>query len=194
MFSNDELKAMIQGKVISNQYPYSELDDEVLKNYVKALHAELKREKLQCEVETDHFGNGYASYMQWFVYEQSVVEITEDPWKRTVDIKGLYVLISRLAPVVVIGNGSQLSTYLQETDAYLSGAQSILSKPEDIEVNPEFQTLAQKLERLFMKYHFTILRKEDLNSPLPFEAEIPTIWRDKNEPYFIWDAVFYWED
>ncbi|MER1998216.1 MAG: hypothetical protein ABS882_00460 [Lysinibacillus sp.] len=194
MFSNDELKAMIEGQVISDQYPYSEQSEEALKNYLKALQAELKREKLQCEVEADHFGSGYASYMQWFVYEQSGIEITEDPWKRTVDIQGLHILISRLAPVIVIGNGTQSSTYLREADAYLSGAQSVFSEPEDINVSTEFQALAQKLERLFMKYHFTILRQEDLQVPLPFVADIPTIWRDKHEPYLLFDTVFYWED
>ena len=185
---------MIQGEVISDQYPYSEQNDEALKNYLKALQAELKREKLQCEIEADHFGSGYASYLQWFVYEQSGVQVTEDPWKRTFEAKGLYVLISRLAPVVVIGNGEQSSTYLRTTDAYLSGAKSVISRPEDVIVDPMFQGLADQLERLFMKYQFTILRKEDLAQPLPFDADIPTIWQDKNEQYLIWDAVFYWED
>lgn len=194
MFSNGQLKAMIRLQVISDQYPYSEQDDEELKNYLKALQAEIKREKWQCEVESDHFGSGYASYMKWFVYEQSNVRVTEDPWKCTVEVKGLHVLISRLAPVFVIGNGERWSTYLRMTDAALSGGKSGISKPDDIELDPEFQSMAQKLEQLFMKYHFTILRKEDLSSPLPFDADIPTIWRDKHEQYLTWDAVFYWED
>ena len=44
-----------------------------------------------------------------------------------------------------------------------------------------------------MKYHYTILQKEDVTPRLPFKAEIPTLLRDPHE-YLIWDAIFYWED
>lgn len=193
MFTNEQLKAMIRQEVISEQYPYSEQDDQALKNYLKAILAELERANIRCKVEPDHFGSGYASYMQWFVYEESGVQVEEDRFTRTEYIKGLHVLISNLAPVIVIGNADQSSSYILKTGAYSSGGQSVMCKPEDITVEPARQQLAEQLERLFMKYQFTILRKEDLEAPLPFDADIPTIWREKRE-YLVWDAVFYWED
>lgn len=184
---------MIRQEIISEQYPYSAQDEKELKNYLKAILADLGRANIRCNVERDHFGSGYASYLQWFVYEESSVQVVEDRFMRTVETQGLHVLISRLAPVVVMGNGEEYSSYLLTTDAYINGGQSVLSRPDDLLIDPSLQKLANQLERLFMKYQFTILRKEDLEKPLSFEADIPTIWCDKGD-YLVWDAVFYWED
>lgn len=193
MFTNEQLKAMIRQEVISEQYPYSEQDDRVLKNYLKAILAELTQMNIRYKVEPDHFGSGYASYIQWFVYEDSGVQVDEDHFTRTENIIGIHVLISRLAPVIVIGGADQISTYILKTGAFLNGGQSVICEPEHLSVDSTRQELADQLERLFMKYQFTILRKEDVESPLPFNASIPTIWRKKHD-YLVWDALFYWED
>ena len=193
MFTNEQLKTMIRQEIISEQYPYSEQDDRVLKNYLKAVLAELAQMKIRYKLEPDHYGSGYASYIQWFVYGDSGVQVDEDSYTRTVNITGLHVLISRLAPVIGIGNADQTSTYFLKTGAYSNGGQSVICEPKDLSVDSTRKQLANQLERLFMKYQFTILRKEDLESPLPFNADIPTIWRKKRD-YLVWDAVFYCED
>lgn len=193
MFTIEQLKAMIRQEIISEQYPYSTQDEQELKNYLKAILAELERANIRCNVERDHFGSGYASYIKWFVYEESSIQVEEDRFRRNVETQGLHVLISRLAPVVVMGNGEEFRSYLRTTGAELGSGQSILSRPGELNIDPTLQKLANQVERLFMKYQFTILRKEDLDKPLPFDADIPTLWCDKGE-YLVWDAVFYWED
>ena len=192
MFSNEQLMAMIRQEVISDVYPYSMGNEHELKNYLKAIFAELKRSNIHCKVEIDHFGSGYASYIQWFCYEDQHVEVKEYPSKRVEDIQGLHVLISRLTPVIMIGNANESSTYSLSSE-YLGGGNSMLDEPHQLVIEPRFEKLFNVLVRIFMKYNFTVLRKEDVELPLPFDADIPTLSRGKRK-YLVWDAIFYWED
>ena len=192
MFTNEQLQALIRQEVISEQYPYWPKDEQALKSYLKVILAELRREKIQCKVEADHFGSGYASYIRWFCYEAAQVKVIEEFNTRTEDIRGLHVLISRLAPVILIGNGDESSTYSLTGD-HLSSGKSMLDSPHQLVIDEPFEGLFNKLLRLFMKYHFNILQKEDVEPKLPFDAVIPTLSRDKGQ-YLVWDAIFYWED
>jgi len=63
MFTNEQLQALIRQEVISEQYPYSTKDEHELKNYFKAILAELERANIRCKVEKDYFGSGDASYI-----------------------------------------------------------------------------------------------------------------------------------
>ena len=69
----------------------------------------------------------------------------------------------------------------------------MLDEPHQLVIEPRFEQLFNALVRIFMKYNFTVLRKEDVELPLPFDADIPTLSRDKRK-YLVWDAIFYWED
>lgn len=192
LFTNDQLEAMIRQEIISDMYPYSTGDEQALKNYLKAILAELKRSNIHCKVEIDHFGSGYASYIQWFCYEDAHLEMKQAKATRTEDIRGLYVLISRLAPIIVIGPGDESTTYSLTGD-YLSGGKSVLDSPFQLDIETPFHQLYNKLLQLFMKYNYTVLQKEDLEYPLPFDTVIPTLSRKKGQ-YLMWDAIFYWED
>ena len=57
------------------------------------MSTKLERANIQCKVEIDHFGSGYASFMQWFVYEESSIQVEEDRFIRKIETQGLYVLI-----------------------------------------------------------------------------------------------------
>lgn len=192
MFSNDELNAMIQQKVISEQYPYSEKNDEVLLNYLKPLLAEMKRANIHYIVESDHFGSGYASYIKVLCYKDEFVETTDNIYGYTKNIKGLQVLVGRLAPVIVIGGASENTDYAP-TGKVLSGSSQMLDGPRDLLIEPQFEPLYNTLVRLFMKYHFTLLQKEELEGPFSYEGHIPTLSREQGR-YLVWDAIFYWED
>lgn len=193
MFSNEELKALIRGEMIGEVYPYSNKNEIEVTNYLKAIAAELKRDNIKLYEEPAHFGSGYASYVQWFCYEEKHIEISENESTRTEKIDGLAVAISCLAPGVLIGQMWKTSTYLRESDKYFNGGQTFISEPTHLAIAPAHQLFANKLERLFMKYHYTILRHEDVARPLLIEADIPTIIRDKGQ-YLVWDAIFYWHD
>lgn len=192
MFTNEQLQALIRQEVISEAYPYSTKDEHELKNYLKAILGELRRAKIHCKVEADHFGSGYASYIRWFCYEDAHVEVKEERNKRTEHINGLHVLISRLSPVILIGIGDENYTYSLTRDR-LSIGKSMLDTPHQLVIEAPFEMLFNKLVQLFMKYNFTVLRKEDVEQQLPFDTVIPTLSRDKGK-YLVWDAIFYWED
>lgn len=189
MFTEAQLKAFIQGEVVGDRYPYDTPEEQVLINYLNPIQEEMKRQHIQCRLASDHFDSGYASYIQLLCYEKEhqLIEGNE------VTIKGLHVLVSRLAPVIVIGQAEETSCYDEDGEEETS-SYTLLSHPQQLELETtSLQQLAQKLERLFMKYHLTILHKEDVDKALPFKAKIPTIFR-KPKDYLIWDAIFYWED
>ncbi|MEG0471632.1 MAG: hypothetical protein RR588_04785 [Solibacillus sp.] len=192
MFSIEELKSLIAGEMIGAIYPYSSRNELEVEHYLKRIAAELKREKIQIIEEPAHFGSGYASYFEWCCYEEEHITVNEDEHTRTVEIEGLVVAISRLAPVVLIGRMKRWDTYILDGKS-LNGGRTFFSQPSDLHIEPTFRPLVQRLERLFMKYQYTILRKEDVSCSLPFQADIPTILREKRE-YLVWDAIFYWED
>ena len=192
MFTNEQLQAMIRKERISEQYPYSENDDEVLVDYLKPLLVELTRLKIRYRMESDHFGSGYASYIQLFCYTDDFMKVTEKDGERQEVRRGLHVLVSRLAPVLIIGNAWEGASFAQ-SGKQTGASYSMLDNPSELIIEPQFTELYNDLEQLFMKYHFTFLRKEDVEPPLPFDAHIPTLSRSKGK-YLVWDAIFYWED
>lgn len=193
MFTNDQLQAMIRGEIIGDIYPYSSRDAEEITNYLKQIKAELARNKMHLIEEEKHFGSGYASYRQWFCYLDEHIEFEDKKFTRDERIESLGILISSLAPVIVIAESSSFRTLHKETNTYRNNGGTLISEPSQLIVTSKFLPLYNKLERIFMKYHFTVLKKEDLDELLPFDVTIPTIFRKRGQ-YLTWDAVFYWED
>lgn len=192
MFTNEQLQAMIRREIISDQYPYSENDDDVLLNYLKPLLAELSRAKIRYTMESNHFGSGYASYIQLLCYTDDFVTVTQNGRFQIEKRQGLHVLISRLAPVIAICDGWEMIEF-DETGAENSRGETMVDHPNELHITQHLESLRNDLIRLFMKYHFTIVQKEDVDKPLPFDAHIPTLSRSRGQ-YLVWDAVFYWED
>ena len=192
MFSNDELKQLIAGKVIGNMYPYSTDNENELEHYLKRLAAQLKRERIHLYEEPAHFGSGYASYIQWLCYEDKHVTTTENDSTRTVKIEGIAVLISRLTPVVLIGRANMSETSSLDGNT-LGRSSSVFATPSDLQIETEFMQLAQRLQQLFMQYQFSVLTYDDVVKPLPFDTDIETVFRKKRD-YLVWDAIFYWTD
>ena len=192
MFTEQQLKAMIHRETISKQYPYSEQDDDVLLNYIKPLLAELSRAKIRYTLEANHFGSGYASYIQLICYTDEFVTITEHNDEREEERHGLFVLISRLAPVAAIVNDAMEFVRFNE-DGKKTGAGKTMVDFPALHIDEKYKKLANDITRLLMKYHFTLLQMQDVDKPLPFDEHIHTLSRPKGQ-YLVWDAIFYWED
>ena len=188
MLTESQLKALIRGERISSRHPYDTADEQAFANYLQFIQAEMARSGIQCRVSENHFGDSYASYVQLLCYEHEHQIVVG----REETINGLHVLISFLAPIVLIGQGEEITLYGDDGELE-GGSYSILSEPSELVLpTTSLKQLAQKMERLFMKHHFTILHKEDVEKPLPFKAKIPTIFR-RPRGYLIWDAIFYWK-
>ena len=192
MFTDDQLKKMIRRETISAQYPYSEQDDDVLVDYIKPLLADMTRANIRYTMEANHFGSGYASYIQLMCYTDAFVAVTEENGEREEDRRGLFVLISRLAPVVAIVNDAWQWRRFNDKGEDNGGGGTMVDFPELL-IDDKYKQLANDLTRPFMKYHFTILQLQDVDKPLPFDEKIRTLSRPRGQ-YLVWDAVFYWED
>lgn len=194
MFTNEELRMLIDGKMIGAYYPYDTGDEQAVLNYLKIIQAEFDRmPTLYCEAEPLHFGSGYASYVEWFIYTDQDSEISEANGIRTIEKKGLVVKISLLSPVILIGVGAKTIDIEIERDEEVSGSKDVFCEAWQLIIPEGFKDLLSTIERTFMKYQFTVLQKEDVTPQLPFQASIPTLFR-KPGKYLIWDAIFYWED
>lgn len=194
LFSNEQLKTLINGEMVGELYPYNTDDEQAVLNYLKMVRAEFERlPNIHCEPDRLHFGSGYASYVEWFFYTDNEVEINETDGLRTIEKQGLMIDISLLSPVILIGRGEKFNTIRMEKGEVLGGGKTFFSQPVDLEIPEKFMAMKSIIERVFMKYHYIILQKEDVTQRLPFKAEIPTLHRDPHA-YLIWDAIFYWED
>lgn len=194
IFSNEQLKSLIDGEMIGEQYPYNTNNEQAVLDYLKMIRAEFNRmPNLYCEPDRLHFGSGYASYVEWFFYTENEVKAEEKNGLRTIEKEGLVVDISLLSPVLLIGTGEKFATLCIETGDNIGGGKTFFFQSLDLEIPEKFSTLKSNIERTFMKHHYTILQKEDVAPHLPFKAQIPTLHRDPQE-YLIWDAIFYWED
>ena len=153
----------------------------------------MSRAHIRYTIDSNHFGSGYASYIQLFRYRDEFVTITETNGEKKEERIGLNVLVSRLAPVIAIGGNAWEFTYVDASGKRVGGSHSMLDDPNELHIDKKFQELYNDLVRLFMKYQFTLLQKEDVDAPLSFAANIPTLSRRKGQ-YIVWDAIFYWED
>lgn len=194
MFTGEQLTQLIDGKMIGEIYPYNTGDEEQVKAYLKRMQGEFaKYPRITCKAELENFGSGYASYAAWFCCNERDVRVLENKYTQEVEREGLWLNISLLAPVVIIGTGITNDTYAVEDGRWLNGSKSMLQMPEELVIPVRFKELYQLLVRLVMKYHYTVLFKEELEKPLPFNLNIPTVFREPRE-YLVWDAIFYWED
>lgn len=194
MFTDEQLKQLIDGEMIGEIYPYNTGDIEQVRAYLKRMQAEFsKHPGITCKPEPEHFESGYASYAAWFCFDERDVLVSENAYTREEEREGLWLNISTLAPVVVIGTGVCNNRYAVEDGRWLNGSKTLLEMPDQLDIPAKLQELYQMLVRLVMKYHYTVLLKEELERPLPFKAKIPTLFREPRE-YLVWDAVFYWED
>ncbi|WP_042477625.1 hypothetical protein [Bacillus ndiopicus] len=195
MFTNEQLKQLIAGEMIGEMFPYNTKSEQLILGYLKRIKVELEKSKqIHCEPEPLHFGSGYASYIQWFVYCNDSITRTKQPSGVVEERKeGLIVNISMLAPVVLIGRGEKTDCYLMETGVWTNGAMTSLDDIHQLIVPNNLKELYEKLQRLFLKYNYSILQKEDVEKPLPFDANIATLSR-RPKDYLIKDAIFYWMD
>lgn len=196
MFSNENLKSTIAGKPIGDVFPYDTGDPQEIEGHIRRLFYRLLRiPNLVCEADWDHFGSGYASFVEFFCYEKvhvSVIGKSAD--RREEKREGLIVDVCRLAPAVIIGGDVRYRTIDEKTNEEISGSYgSLLDGPYRLTLPQELQPLAAQIAQALQEFSFEMLPAEKLAELLPFSAKIPTLYR-KPKDYLKMDALFYWED
>lgn len=185
MYSNEELQKIIRYESIGDLFPYEGGNDSDIENYIKSVVADLNRStNIIAEADYDMYGSGYASYVDVFCYRKDGSSTSRKSYGVT--IEGISLYICRLAPVSIYG-------YSKITRHSHGGSSEFLSF-DRVNTLPlgDWIEFIEEIVRKVHKYNISILDKEYLTSPLPFDAKIPTILGDA--PYKIFDAFFYWED
>ena len=198
-FTNEQLQKMISKEPIGDMYPYNTKDREQIESYIQELVDTLNRsETLKCEAMFDHYGSGYASYVDLFCYKRNEKrKIKEDNEEVTIYLEGLVIYISRLAPVAIIGQDNLRSKTRFNTEEFKDGLFSsfcMMCEPEEmIDESPKFMTDGYlEIKQKLADAGYSILHKEYLSQPLPFKTEIQTS-TDPSQ-YKVFDAIFYWMD
>lgn len=187
MFSNEELKRIIETNPVGDFYPFNlkEYNDVAADEYISKVVGSLAAIKnLAYETEFDSYGSGYASYVEVFCYKKDGSSSEERDGVLGID--GIRIYVCRLTPVAVIGKG--------KVTKHDKGGGSDFLPSQNVDVLPsgDWEEMAGGIRDVLARYHFKVLDSKYVNLPLPFKAEIPTIIGDS--PYKIFDAIFYWED
>lgn len=196
MFSNDDLQQLIAGRIISDQFPYDTRDEKEVSAHINRLfHRICRIPNVVCEAEWNHFGSGYASFVEFFCYRnEDVSVIQEKATIREEKREGLIIDICRLAPAAILGGDVRYRTIDRRTGEEISGAYgSLLDGPERLNVPEKLQPLASQLVQALKEFGYEEMEAEKLGELLPFQGRIPTLYR-KPKDYLILDAFFYWED
>jgi hypothetical protein len=196
MFSNQQLRDIIAGKIVGNRFPYDTDNQQEIEAHIRRLFHRINRiPNLICGAEWNHFGSGYASFVELFCYLKEDVTVVEKKHGRRVEkTEGIIIDICRLAPVVIMGEDERYKTIRIDTNEEVSRAYgSLLDGPKRLFLSEKFQTNVEKLKQALKEFDYELLEAESINTLLPFLAKIPTIYREPKD-YLIMDAIFYWED
>ncbi|MDN7243530.1 hypothetical protein QWY14_17205 [Planococcus sp. N028] len=196
MFSNEQLQTLIAGKVVCDAYPYDTKDEQEIVAHINRMFHRINRiPNVVCEAEWNHFGSGYASFIEFFCYQkEDRVIVEEQHGMQEIETKGIVLDISRLAPVAIMGEDYRYKKLHIETNKEVSGAYgSIIDRPNSLHISERFQNVRKESEKALKEFNYEILEAEELNQPLSFKTTIPTIYRNARQ-YLVMDAIFYWED
>ena len=197
-FTNEQLQTMISGEPISETFPYNTKDKNQIEKHIKNLFGTLNRSKsFKCEAIFDHYGSGYASYVDLFCYRRDgssklSEKYIEKDSLTSIQFEGLVIYISRLAPVAIIGKKYIIDN--DKTKDEFFGAMSMISKPEEVlDEPPHFMVDEfQEIKQLLNHKGYSILTKQYLSQNLPFKTKISTFTDPRQ--YKVFDAIFYWMD
>ncbi|WP_342512426.1 hypothetical protein MKY34_17655 [Sporosarcina sp. FSL K6-1522] len=196
MFSIEQLQNVIAGKVVGNKFPYDTNNAQEIEGHIRRLFHRINRiPNVVCEAEWNHFGSGYASFVEFFCYQKENVKVVKEKYgRREIETEGIIINICRLAPVAIMGEDDRCKTIRIETNEVVGGASgSLLDGPYRLDISEKFQTLEKKLTQALQEFDYERLAADKLNQPLPFQTKIPTIYREPRK-YIVMDAIFYWED
>lgn len=151
--------------------------------FVRQLVAQLK---LKQRSEWDDYGSGLASYVDLWVYRDEAafrrprVDNADDAFT------GLWVLLCRLAPCYVMGEGEQ-SWAATHGGRYMPAFAAVDRFP-----TPEVERLAERVSRRLDAHGLVRLRKDDVAPMLPPDQRFQSNLAEANLRIF--DALFFWND
>ncbi|MFF2753325.1 hypothetical protein ACFVR1_06155 [Psychrobacillus sp. NPDC058041] len=196
MFSNEQLQALIEGRIVGDKFPYNTNNEQEIEAHIRRLFYRINRiPNLVCEAEWNHFGSGYASFIEFFCYRKEDVTVVEEKYGfQEIKTNGIIIDICRLAPVAIMGEDDRYKKVCIETKEVVGGLYgTILDGSNRLVLNEKFKLIAEQLKQALKEFKYELLEDEKLKQPLSIQTKIPTIYRKPKE-YLVMDAIFYWED
>ncbi|ACX88238.1 hypothetical protein [Pectobacterium parmentieri] len=173
---------------ISDEYPWISNDEALIDKHLNDVCAHvIQQTHTQSRIEWDHYGSGYASFVDAWFYKNTPDFNAKHPIRYGEEHTGLTVLLSRLSPYFVLmesekrwdvhGGGAGESPELEKVDRFDT---------------PVVEALSQQVQVVLEKCGLIRVYKEQLVSPLPTSIHVQTLFTESGFTQF--DALFYWED
>lgn len=183
--SHKTCQKLAQAQPVGEGWPYDGGSEAEILAHIKGTIATLaQRTGLALEPEFDHYGSGYASYVDIFARRRDDSGATQRSGH--LEITGLRVYLSRLAPIACMGKAMISRGPTFGSFSYLEPSQ-LGTTPGDA-----WNDVARAMRGALSERGYALLPAALAARALPFDVEIPTVLSDGPFRYF--DAVFFWED
>jgi hypothetical protein len=187
MFSPQQVEKLLSQQSISDRKPWSSNDPVAVEEYYKNVCADLMtRTGTSSKIEWNHYGSGYASFIDVWIYKPTENFSVNYPGKRGEAYEGLCILLSRLSPYYVFLQGSK-SWEAQGGSSYLPAYEAL-----DNLTHTSIITLGVDVQEILTSQGLVRVFKSELSLPIDSSIRVPTILSDG--PFVEFDALFYWED
>ena len=189
--SENEIHRLLSQQAIMGEYPWMSEDQKMVESHFKRTLAEVTRStKTESRVEWDHYGSGYASFVDVWLYK-ATPEFRCRTFKRKMlpgeeGYTGLVILLSRLSPCFVFMEGEK-QWHPRGSSSYMPD----LDRLDRLET-PAVATLAEQVQPILERHALIRVSRAQLETPLAAGIHPPTILTDRGFTQF--DALFYWED
>lgn len=181
--NSETIDALLNGKAIVEDLPWSSYDDDEIKEFYRGVIKDIKEKcSLLDKTEYDHYGSGYASFIDCFLYRED----ESFRFREGNSFNGLNVLLSRLSKYYVLGSAQK--TWRDKSASSTMPHFDSVDKIEEVTI----QKIVPCVNEVLEGYGLIRLQKEQLSELLPTEDVVPTILSDR--PWCYFDALFYWVD
>lgn len=187
-FTDFEIRTLLSGSSISDQYPWNTNKDEIIEKFCSNICDDIEIQTGSIsQKEFNDYGSGYASfYDTWFYKDKASFKFPNSPYPNQ-HFYGLVILFSKLTPYYVLMQGEK-GWHDKSSFSYMPDS-NMVDNLKIWAVND----LAKQVEPILASYGLIRLTYEQLKSPLIGSWEIPTNL-NIDEQFTLFDALFYWED
>ena len=181
------IEALVAGKPLGQPAPWSGSDT----TQVEALHrracADIERTcRVRSRITWDDYGSGYASYVDAWFYRPDADFAVRQPPGADPEYVGLAVLLCRLSPHFVLGEGRQGWSAVR-SHRYMPSLAMV-----DVFTNDAVSALAEQVATLLGRHGLARAHAAELRTPLPCAQRVRTNLTTHGQTWF--DALFHWED
>lgn len=184
MFDDEQLAVLIKGQPIEQALPFDTADESSVRRFYEPLVRNIELvERLKSRVEWNHYGSGYASFIDaWFYPSDDSSRVSPQEQRYL----GIFVLLSRLSRFFVIGQGEKSwstkggASYMPDFDLM------------DAVKHRDLVGHAETITRILVDAGLVRLKKEQLEQPLAQKFGTPSIL--SSPPHRHFDALFHWND